>query len=405
MKEDNTRTEHFYKERALLFTSLAHFANDGNFLLFSILIIYFSRIPDISIVFLGVTAIIYNVIYGAVSLPIGRIADAIDKDAFLIALGIALEGASAALFGLVFLFPSSYILLILLGALSLGAGQAFYHPLGASILSFTYKNEKLGTALGINGSIGSVGRALLPSVITFLLLGFGMTDGLEYLAVYVWVLAIAIYFGLRRFRRVYTKPKSMKKKKKTPMSVKRKLYRVVFPIFLKGAFLMGTVTFIAKYLYYVTGSAESTGLILTASFIPAIIGQPFFGYLTAKKGGRYIISLTSILSFFAFSLFLLTKNIIILTAAYALLAFFMFNGFSVLLDYTYQLVSEDYYSTAYSFVWGVGNILGGAAGIGLMTFFLTFANIATSMVYMLAVLFLSIMVLPLLPKETKRKTA
>ncbi|EFD92681.1 MAG: major facilitator superfamily MFS_1 [Candidatus Parvarchaeum acidophilus ARMAN-5] len=398
-----TNIKTFSKTRALAFTSLAHFANDGNFLLFSLLVVYFSKIPGINIAFLGVNAIIYNIIYGVLSLPIGRIADKLNKDSLLIFIGIFLEGLAASLFGFAFFSGSFYLVFIILGSISLGAGQAFYHPLGASILSFVYKKDKLGVALGINGGFGSTGRALLPSVITFFILIFGSFTGLEYLAVYTWVLAMIIYFGLRGFRRVYSKQKVVKKHLKLTKKLKLTLLRVSIPVFLKGAFLMGTVIFVAKYLDQITGSVTLTGIILTLSFIPAIAGQPFFGYLTSRKGGKYIISITSILSFFMFIIFLSFKNIVVITLSYAILAFLLFNGFSVLLDYTYQLVPKEHYSTAYSVVWGLGNILGGAFGIALMTFFLTFTNIFTSMFYMAFVLLASIIVLPLLPRERADK--
>ncbi len=403
MKEIKNKSA-FSPKKALFFTSLAHFTNDGNFLLFSLLIVYFSKIPYISITFLGITAIIYNIIYGLVSLPIGKIADKLNKDSFLITLGLFLEGLSAFLFGLVFIFPHSYLVLIIIAAFSLGSGQAFYHPLGASVLSFTHKDEKLGTALGINGAAGSTGRALLPSIITFLILGFGGFGGLGIITVYIWILSIIVYFGLRGFKRVYNNPKK-NKKLKVSSEIKSKLYRVVIPVFLKGMFLMGTVTFVAKYLDSIFNSITLTGIILTISFIPAILGQPFFGYFTAKKGGRYIISLTSLLSFIVFGVFLLTKNIYVITASYAVLAFLLFNGFSVLLDYTYQIVPQSYYSYSYSVVWGLGNILGGASGIGLMTLFLYFTNIYNAMVYMLILLFISLFSLPLLPNYIKGKTA
>ena len=381
---------------------MAHFANDGNFLLFSILIVYFSKLPDVSLAFLGVNAIIYNVLYGAISLPIGRIADRINRDAALITLGIGLEAAAASIFGVVFLYPGAYLPLVLLGSVALGAGQAFYHPLGATVLSFSYKKDKLGTFLGINGGAGSVGRALVPSLITFFIIELGTFAGVEVLAVYTWILALAVYFGLRGFRRIYKEPIVKHAKIPTPKEVRSTLYRVVAPVFVKGAFLMGSVTFVAAYLDHITGSAELTGVILTLSFIPAIAGQPFFGYMTSKKGGKYTISLTSVITLFAFLAFLSTSNIILLTLLYAIIAFVLFNGFSVLLDYTYQLVPQKYYSRAYGMVWGVGNILGGAFGVGLMTFFLTFTTITISMYYMAAVLVVSILFIPLLPRETNK---
>jgi predicted MFS family arabinose efflux permease len=205
------------------------------------------------------------------------------------------------------------------------------------------------------------------------------------------------------FARPFKKQKKIKKNISLPKDIKKNLYLALLPIFLKGAFIMGTVTFIAEYIDKITGSAAFTGIILTVSFIPAILGQPLFGYITTIKGGRFTIAITSFFSFLAFLLFLSTGNIIILTFAYAVLAFLIFTGFSVLLDYTYQLVPKEYYSTAYSLVWGIGNILGGAFGIALMTYFLTFTSIVTSMYYMAIVLFISMLFLPLLPSPKKSK--
>ncbi|MEM0143846.1 MAG: MFS transporter [Candidatus Parvarchaeum sp.] len=398
--------ESFSSKRALIFTSLAHFANDGNFLLFSILIVYFSKIPGVSITLLGLNAIFYNILYGIVSLPIGRLADRINNDKLLIFLGIVLEGSAAAFFGFGLLYTSSYLIFVILGSLALGTGQAFYHPIGASILSFSYSDKRLGTVLGVNGGFGSLGRALVPSFITFLILSFGTFKGLEVLSVYTWILAFIILMGLNGFTRPGIKLHRRKRLVgKMPTDISRRLTKVIIPIFLKGAFLMGSVTFVAKYLDQVTGSVELTGIILTISFIPAIFGQPFFGYLTSRIGGRYVISITSILSLLVFIGFLTTINVVVLTALYSILAFLLFNGFSVLLDYSYQLVPRKYYSTAYSLVWGLGNILGGAFGIGLMTYFLTFTGITNAMYYISVVLLISILFLPMLPKSLKNKSA
>ena len=393
----------FSRKKALLFTSLTHFANDGNFLLFSILIVFFSKLPGVSIAFLGLNAIIYTVLYGVISLPIGEFADKLNNDRLLLASGIALEGLAAFFFGFGFIYTGNYIIFVVLGSIALGSGQAFYHPIGASVLSFVYESKDLGKILGINGAFGSLGRALMPSVITFLLLFFGSFKGMEAIAVYVWVLSMIIYFGMSGFTRPYKKHEKIRKKKYLPKGIKRNLYSALIPIFLKGAFIMGTVTFIAEYLDKITGSVAFTGIILTISFIPAILGQPLFGYITTIKGGRFTIALTSVFSLLAFILFLATANLIILTFAYAVLAFLVFTGFSVLLDYTYQLVPKEYYSTAYSLVWGAGNILGGAFGIALMTYFLTFTGIITAMYYMAIVLFISMVFLPLLPKPRKSK--
>jgi hypothetical protein len=97
----------------------------------------------------------------------------------------------------------------------------------------------------------------------------------------------------------------------------------------------------------------------------------------------------------------MTDNTIVMTVAYSAVTFLLFNGFSVFLDYSYQLVPPRYYSTSYSFVWGIGNTLGGAAGLALITYLLTFNGITIAMYYMIVPLAVSIILLPLLPKDTK----
>lgn len=51
--------------RVLTFTSLAHFANDGVFLIFPLLIVYYTTEEKISVVFLGGLAIVYTLLSGS----------------------------------------------------------------------------------------------------------------------------------------------------------------------------------------------------------------------------------------------------------------------------------------------------------------------------------------------------
>ena len=57
---------------SLAFTSLAHFANDGSALFYPILITYYVQLPGMTISYLGVMAILFNLVSGALSTPIGK---------------------------------------------------------------------------------------------------------------------------------------------------------------------------------------------------------------------------------------------------------------------------------------------------------------------------------------------
>ncbi|MEM3847911.1 MAG: MFS transporter, partial [Metallosphaera sp.] len=140
-----------FRLRVLTFTSLAHFSNDGVFLIFPLLIVYYSTEKHVSVVFLGILSIVYTLLSGLLSPFIGDKADKMDRDSELISLGILLEGVSMALFALSFVTLT--IPALTLGALLLGIGQAFYHPLGGAVLSRTF-GKSSGRALGVNGSLG-----------------------------------------------------------------------------------------------------------------------------------------------------------------------------------------------------------------------------------------------------------
>ena len=57
---------------ALLYTSIAHFSNDGNLLIFPVLIDYY-RSFNVSFIILGFGAVIYNLVLGIFSIVVGRV--------------------------------------------------------------------------------------------------------------------------------------------------------------------------------------------------------------------------------------------------------------------------------------------------------------------------------------------
>ncbi|BCS92508.1 MFS transporter [Metallosphaera javensis (ex Sakai et al. 2022)] len=232
--------------RALVFTSLAHFSNDGVFLVFPLLIVYYTTEEKISVVFLGALAIVYTLLSGLLSPLIGDMADKRDSDAEFIALGIFLEALASGLFALSFLERGLAIPLIALGAILLGSGQAFYHPLGGAILARIF-GKSSGRALGINGAMGSLGRAVMPSVISFLILGLGEVLGLGVFTFYMVLVTLAIYVGLMDVRRG-----SVNLVRKSTEKLDRKFYKFLIVlgalVFMRSMFISGTTTFLGEFV-------------------------------------------------------------------------------------------------------------------------------------------------------------
>ncbi|HEU23632.1 MAG: MFS transporter [Mesoaciditoga sp.] len=390
------------KTKFLVFTSIAHFLNDGTLLLFSLLIVYYSEFYHVNIAFLGTMAASYGLLSGLVSPLISHFADRRDIDVPLITFGLALEGISAAFFGLAFAFTSEIYIFILIGAILLGFAQAFYHPLGSAILSYTFgKNSP--TALGINGSLGSIGRSVMPSIITLLIIAFGESTGMFFEALIMLIGSLIVYLGLSQFRRLtYEGGESgtVKVKEKLDPKYVKFLFMLGTIIFIRSMFISGTTTFLGEYIYKIYDSKTLVGLFLTLSFIGAVFGQPFFGWLTTKKGGRYTVFLTTIVSTAIFFVFLLWNNFIFSVSMYFLETFFALSGFPVLLGYVTQIFPPRYTATASAYIWGISNMIGGAAGVEVMTLLIG-TGIGIQIDFWIILLFgvASSVMLPLIPKK------
>ena len=393
--------------RSLIFTSMGHFSNDGNFLLFPVLITYYSLIPGISLILLGAVAIIYNALSGLLSTPIGHLADRTDRDGLLLAAGIAINGSSVGVFAIPFLYHSLAIPAIIGGSILLGLGQSFYHPIGATIITESFDKKTATKMLGINGSFGSLGRALLPTVIVAVMILAGDTDGLLLIMLYLFIFAIVIYAGLRNFKRNSNKPKKEKREANTVnRSIVKKyskfLYILTLVIFVRSMFLTGTITFVPTFLTNVYHSRTEAVAIVTISFVTAIFGQPYFGSLTSKFGGRKIISFTTIISGVAFASFIyFASNLIVSATSFAVFAFVTYSGFPVLLGYVNQVVPREISTTSNGLVWGVGQTLGGALGIAVLDGFKVFVSLGDSLTLMLIFALAAIVLLPLIPRNDR----
>lgn len=386
------------KGRILGITSLAHFANDGTSLIFPLLIVYYHSLFNVGLVFLGILSIIYTLFSGLLSPFIGDFADKHDLDRELISFGIFLEAISFLLFGISFGFPSVIYLLTVIASVLLGVGEAFYHPIGGAILSRSFK-ERAGRALGINGSMGSIGRAIMPSIVTLFIVLLGEVTGLITLSVYMLAVSLVIFFGLSFYKKGIKSDIRSEKEK-----LDRKLYKFLIIlgilVFIRSMFSTGVTTFTGQFIYDIYSSRTLSGIFLTAGFLGSVFGQSVFGFLTEKKGGRYSFTLTSILSIVFFVLFLLFDTSLILSAVfYTLFTFAAFTAFPVLLGYVSQTFPKSFYTVANSYVWGIGVTIGGAVGNAMITALIGIHyDLLLSFYIMVGLAVISTLLIPLIPK-------
>lgn len=391
--------------RTFVLTSLAHFTNDGTALLYPVLMIYYVTIPGIQYPELGGMAVVYYLVSGTLSTPIGRYADKTGKYGVLLSVGLAILGVAALIWSLPFLFPPYTIPLIFTGAFVLGTGQAFYHPLGAAILRNVFNRGGAPRAMGFNGSFGSLGRAIFPSVVGYIMLYISHVDGLLFYASVSFVVSIILYSELRHLDikvkpREPETPEEQKKNGLLKKGYMKFVYILTAAVFVRALFIIGASTFLPAYLGLTYVKHVVLDIILVAYMFP-VVGQPLLGYVTSRKGGKFTVVLTYLLSTMFFGLFLLLPaNLWISTIFLSLWAIFTFSGFPVLLGFVGQVVPKENIGMANSIVWGIGQTIGGAGGAGLVSLFALSATVPHSMLYVYLIGIVSLIFLPLLPSKS-----
>ncbi|GGM79113.1 MFS transporter [Thermogymnomonas acidicola] len=397
--------------RALAYTSLAHFVNDGNFFLFPVLIAYYESIPGTKVVALGSVAIIYNVLSGFLSTPLGRYADRHDRDSLLIFTGLLLNAVSVLIFMLPFVYHSLLFPLIITGSVVLGVAQSFYHPLGASVLSHVYDKPRASKAMGTNQAFGSLGRAVTPYLISSLILIGGEVLGLGIFAVYMFAASFVTLAGLHFFSRsrfavAQGKPGVEQQPTVEPFSrYSGFVYFLTAVVFIRSMFMLAVNTYVPTYMSDIYHSKYLMSSVLSAGLIVSVAGGPIFGRVTASRGGRTTILVTSGISALAFLAFMLTRDIYITGVAYAVFAMTAFTGFPVLMGYVNEVVPRRFSTTSNGLVWGLGNTVGGAAGIGVMSLLLLYLPLGRVLYIMIAFAAVSFALTPLLPSKKKVSAA
>lgn len=387
---------------ALTSTSVAHFANDGNLLIFPVLINYYTGL-HVNFIILGFGAMIYNLISGLVSPFIGRIADMLDRDGLLIFLGLAIQGAALSLFAFAFLHIQQVNVIVLSGTALFGLGQSVYHPIGGSVLSSAFKGKSSGTLLGVNSSIGSIGRSVVPLILAALLPLFGITSSLYVIALYEIAASILVLGGLSAFRRNSTPHRKSEKKKATAGATKTMplIYLLMIVIFVRSIFSTGLYTFMPYYFNSVLKNSNLVTEVISLAFLAPVVGQILFGYLTSAWGGKVVVTLTSVFAVISTVLLMLTTNFYLMVIFLTLFAFFVFSIFPILIEYVKQLTPESVSASSNSLVWGLGSTIGGAVGIGLFSLLYKVLNVSLSDSMWLLILIgvVSIVIIPILPRR------
>jgi len=350
--------------RKLLFTSLGHFTNDG-------IGVFIPLIADILAFQRGaptwqVTAVlvVYYLSSSLISTYVGRLADKSGRAGAMIALGIALLSTGILGFYVTLAFASSFLLPILaiLSSFLTGTGSAFYHPLGASILQRAFDQNTKGKALGVNGAMGSLGRAIYPSLFFVVAVVLTKPGALAFFGLIGFLFSFIIWQGLKNESIGFATSRS-KTGQKASESLTKGILALTIIAFVRSAAFQGITAYIPTYLSFQKGLAVTSalGIALTLMYASAIIGQPLFGIIVDRFDKRFVLTLSSTGSAFAILGYLFASGVTGLLLL-SLFGFFTLTGFPLLLSLASDYAPKDSSSLANALVWGIGSTGGSVVG-------------------------------------------
>jgi MFS transporter, FSR family, fosmidomycin resistance protein len=351
------------KARALVFTSVGHFVNDGSVFFVPLIADLLAASKGFSPTEVAMILFVYYSLSTISSVYVGRVSSKSGEMGKLVAVGIALLGAGLLGFDAALIYVEGVALLLLSIALAalMGFGSAFYHPLGAAILQNSFGNATGGRALGANGALGSIGRALYPSLFFVAALALTQSGAMAALGVVAVVSAVVLWFGLGVFRSQSREGEGNGGGGRGLLSPA--MIALALLTFLRTASMFGVAAWIPEYLTFKEGLGVSTnlGFVLSAMFAAAIVGQPFFGVLLDRFDRRLIFLGSSVGA--ALSAGALTRvggptSIVLLV----IFGFFVYTGFPVLLSLASDYIPKGSEVMGNAVIWGLGQTGGNAAG-------------------------------------------
>jgi MFS family permease len=389
------------KARALAYTSLGHFTNDGSvFLLPLVVDLLGSRYgtthfeQSILLFFFYFSSMVSSVF-------VGRRADKTGASGRLMAVGMAFLGMGLIGFFVTMVYTAGTELFAfaLLSDFVMGFGSAFYHPLGGSVLQASFERGNTGRALGLNGALGSVGRAVYPLIYGAAVLVVTIPDSLAAFGLVGALVAILIWVGLGGIRT--GRQSDGHKGESLLRSLTRPMVILMIITFVRSAAIFGVATYVQIFLTTQRGAGVGSllGILTTVYFAPAIVGQPLFGWLMDRVDHRLVMALSgagasaSIIGF-------VSLGGVESYAFLSLFGFFAYTGFPVLLSLAADYAPVGASNLGNSLVWGLGTTGGNALGPLIVYAFVLndYSRLGASFEYMAILALVSAIAAVLIPK-------
>jgi len=390
-----------------VFTSLGHFINDGEGFLVPVIAAALAAERGLTPLEVTMVFLAFYSSSSILSVYVGNFADITGKPGPIIAVGLTLVSVGFLGFSLSAFYTSGLLFLasVIVSAFLAGFGGAFYHPLGASILQSVFQNKSGGKALGINGAVGSVGRALYPSLLVLIAALVTTFDALAILAVVGLFASSAIWVGLRKVPKPVTHTKqSTERKTKFSAAFTRGIIALTAVAFVRSFAVIGVNSWIPTFISIQRGVGITNllGITLTTMYASAIIGQPLFGALVDRFDKRLILGLSSVGSGLSIIGYLSVTGILEI-ALLSLFGFFAFSAFPLVFSLASDYAPEGSSSLANALAWGLGVTGGGAVGPIVTGAIIgnDYAHLGFAFEIMVVVVLISAFMTALIPKAQK----
>lgn len=352
-----------HPRRILTATSLAHFVNDGTSFFVPVIAALLVPLRGFSPIEVTVLFVVYYGTSSLLGLFVGWWADRRGRPAALMTMGIGFLAIGLFAFEIVlagWAAPVEYPVALVAAAIT-GFATSFYHPLGASLLQRAFPPSRQGSAMGINGAFGSLGRALYPFLFFVTTLAIVTTTSILPFVAIGAVTAGVLAWGTRGLTRA--ERKSPPPNARASESITHGILALTGVAFVRSVATQGVAVWIPTYLTVARGVPASgvLGLAVTVMYVGGIVGQPFFGYAANRLDRRLLVSLSSVGASLATFGYLYSSGVPSQVLLFAI-GFFTFSAFPLLMTLSSDYVPRGSSSLANALVFGIGSGGGGTIG-------------------------------------------
>ncbi len=414
------RSEGSLKSRSylpLVATSIGHFTNDGTLFLVPVIIDLVASLYGTGTLVVTTSLVLFYLSTAISANLLGPIIDRRRLQAVTMVFGIIILSSGLIMYSVAVRGVMVPVFMIL-SSVTAGVGASFYHPTGSSILQSYYRGGKLGRYLGINGSAGSLGRAIYPSLLFLVgVLLVSNSSSIIFFGLLGIFLSVFMFLGIRKYEdgdgSISSDPgKVLGKSSETGTGRSPTVGRGVILLAVVSLFrtmtFFGIVSWIPEYLTFSRGVGTSIllGYTMTLMFSGGIVGQLVIGRFVENHDKRSALVATTLISAGLMFLYLISSSWLSLVML-GLFGFFNFSAFPIFMSMISDYVPRGSTTSSNALVWNLGGTGGQAIGPLVVALLIggEYNGLSFAFEVLLLLAVLSVVIVLVLPKPPRTSRA